>query len=630
MAMLQLGGHLANASVKITPRVFWSLTAQHLLSISSTTANTKPTVTSSIVKVFSDEAPGSGCFDKKDDQKRSGAPSEKFSSKRESTQRINDVFMNLTLSKQSETTTSALDREIEEKIQSAISCEELLDLSQHVNFDHDCAAAVLNKLYKWIAIGKIKMNDVEQDQRFLEINRMVGSPTSTGKLDAVSKLHALGDKLWKKRVDGQDHDHSSSAGVSRSATGSIDATMLSSSNQLLRRMRDKGSYRPPSSPRVPKFADHSIDATISVLTSLASAQKRSVSILQDVSSKIVASTTPLDLKQVGDILYSVALLNFYDKPLMEKMCTALLDLIPKNDRCAVIGSILTSISFLRYRNDELLDKISTWIVEHGQSVRPQEICSLLMTLASMGYTPQNFEDFYQSIILPLKETDMCQSSEWLDVVWALTILNKVTLQHFESVLNSDFVNRLTDLQQLSTSKSLKLLNINAAARLFVPNYKGPSIPEDSQLWNTPLTKTKEKAEISNAIVSALKMLLPSDSTYLNITPNTKLGFSLDAVLCVDNSCTPLPVDSKSNNNKEVFRIAVLGCCYAEFCREKQELIGPVKFHRSLLEKQGYKVLLIPYSEMNTKDKLVTRVKYLIDGIKSLVQSDLVKAMDRQK
>lgn len=37
---------------------------------------------------------------------------------------------------------------------------------------------------------------------------------------------------------------------------------------------------------------------------------------------------------------------------------------------------------------------------------------------------------------------MCQSSEWLDVVWALTILNKSTEAHYESVLNSSFLNRL--------------------------------------------------------------------------------------------------------------------------------------------------------------------------------------------
>lgn len=86
---------------------------------------------------------------------------------------------------------------------------------------------------------------------------------------------------------------------------------------------------------------------------------------------------------------------------------------------------------------------------------------------------------------------MCGSSEWLDIVWSLCVLGQANLQHYESVLNSDFLNRIDGLyyfidfdfflfqlhsmkkfSEVSVSRSLKILNINAAARLLVPNYKG--------------------------------------------------------------------------------------------------------------------------------------------------------------
>lgn len=37
---------------------------------------------------------------------------------------------------------------------------------------------------------------------------------------------------------------------------------------------------------------------------------------------------------------------------------------------------------------------------------------------------------------------MCESSEWLDIVWSLGILNQADLEHYESVLNPEFFNRI--------------------------------------------------------------------------------------------------------------------------------------------------------------------------------------------
>lgn len=61
------------------------------------------------------------------------------------------------------------------------------------------------------------------------------------------------------------------------------------------------------------------------------------------------------------------------------------------------------------------------------------------------------------------------------------------------------------------------------------------------------------------------------------------------------------------------------CCYQEFCQNEKEIIGPVKFYNKLLELNGYKVLLIPYSDIQIKDKLVLRVKYIKDNVTKLLQ-----------
>lgn len=41
---------------------------------------------------------------------------------------------------------------------------------------------------------------------------------------------------------------------------------------------------------------------------------------------------------------------------------------------------------------------------------------------------------------------MIKSSEWLDVVWALTILDQVTPEQLQTVLNTGFIEKLAGMQ----------------------------------------------------------------------------------------------------------------------------------------------------------------------------------------
>lgn len=45
----------------------------------------------------------------------------------------------------------------------------------------------------------------------------------------------------------------------------------------------------------------------------------------------------------------------------------------------------------------------------------------------------------------MTESDMCESDEWLDIIWSLSVLNKAKSEHYESVLNPGFLNRINGL-----------------------------------------------------------------------------------------------------------------------------------------------------------------------------------------
>lgn len=49
----------------------------------------------------------------------------------------------------------------------------------------------------------------------------------------------------------------------------------------------------------------------------------------------------------------------------------------------------------------------------------------------------------------------------------------------------------------------------------------------------------------------------------------------------------------------------------------QQLNGPAALSHKLLEQAGYKVVMIPYNECSTSDKMIKRVQYLQDKLKRI-------------
>lgn len=119
-------------------------------------------------------------------------------------------------------------------------------------------------------------------------------------------------------------------------------------------------------------------------------------LLRSLSYNITATSEKLNLKESADLLYSITVLNFPDENLLERISDEVCNALPDNsDKSAVVGSILTSVGLLRYKNMELLDNLSEWILKHHSICRPQDIFSLFMTLAVVNHLPTNAEQLFK-------------------------------------------------------------------------------------------------------------------------------------------------------------------------------------------------------------------------------------------
>lgn len=128
---------------------------------------------------------------------------------------------------------------------------------------------------------------------------------------------------------------------------------------------------------------------IELLLNVTLKQRRIKPLLNAIAYNINQSQTQLTIKNISDILYCMAMLSFPDPGLLCKLVNDLKGSLKTISQSSMIGSIITSLGILRYRDDALLNQISEWVVQNKNILRSQDLSALMITLATVGYTPSN-------------------------------------------------------------------------------------------------------------------------------------------------------------------------------------------------------------------------------------------------
>ncbi|XP_051156823.1 uncharacterized protein LOC127278915 [Leptopilina boulardi] len=365
----------------------------------------------------------------------------------------------------------------------------------------------------------------------------------------------------------------------------------------------------------------SMEEAIQILSKLGLFKSRIVPVLQSLRDCIVKSNDTIHMKWASDIMYNMSVLNFYDEQLMLRILPTLIQKIPtiRNDNSAVIGSVLKSIGLLRYRNEELLLTITKWVMKNHASMKPQYVSSFFVTLAVVGYVPTDNLQEFQSFTSQFQETDMSTASDWLDVVWSLVILNQAKEEQIMSVINSDFLEKLSVVSKLTEIRKRKILNINAAAKILFNKNTDHILNQDSSIFNVTLEKNQHQQDFVKRIVTALFAFLPCKGC-VNMDVDTKLGFSVDAEFYVDENCNPIILTLIESTEKKPFKLAIQALTYYDYCLGDNKVMGHVNFQNSLLKLMNYHVISVSYKDFKLNQKVVEHVKYLRALIDNTVKS----------
>lgn len=431
------------------------------------------------------------------------------------------------------------------QFQAAKSINDLLDLAVLPNLSTSNALKLISSITNQINSGKSQIIDIETDERFIHLRKIV--------------------KNSEKRI----HE--------------------ASSNNLS------------------KYSQLSTPAMIAVIASLREQGKRNTPLLKMLSYNIVKYNIALDLKQCATLLYSMAVLNFPDKVLLEKITSDLLTCIPESNNAAINKSIITSLGFLRYKNTDVLDAFCDTFFTKLMDYNFLDYSSILQTFAALQYKSQKADLFIKKFS---ENANSLQTSwiEWLDIVWSLAVLDTVQSQHVKSILEPAFIEKLSTSNQLNVSKILKLLNINAVAQFVLKDYQGPLLDKDSEFNNISINRSKEKQMYINALLETLTEVLPSMS-YFKTNLDTSMGFSLDAEYRINDQHRLIKVEDWNEQSNNVRRIAVMVYDYHDYCIGQNDLVGSAYLYSQLLKARGYDLISISYENFSIQDNIKKRVDY---------------------
>lgn len=399
---------------------------------------------------------------------------------------------------------------IDQMIINAKTVNGLLSISESGNgtISRKHALKIVSILAEWSSISKVRLHEFESDPRFIKLCRVLGRTTTP------KAANSNAGKVATKKEDYRIEDLNMVLGI----TGDDEAAKL--------------------------VASITIPQMVKVMSSLAAKRRRSINLLRAIAFNISGSSQQLDLKQASDLLYAMAVLNFPDPMLTDRICTDVQQMLPKHeDKSAVIGSILTSLGLLRYRDTAALESLTDWMLKNHESSRPQDILALFYTSAILNYTANQSELMKEKLVKNLQQADLIKAIDWVNYVWALVVLEFVTPQHIDSVLRRDFLEKLLQERKgvITPTIKMKLLNINAAAKLLLPDYKDTLLPDTSSVFDVPLAHSKEKQILVNGMLDALKSLI-SIENYVKSPVDTRMGFVIDAEFNLDSKIRPVKPD----------------------------------------------------------------------------------------
>ncbi|XP_029767489.1 FAST kinase domain-containing protein 4 isoform X2 [Terrapene carolina triunguis] len=466
--------------------------------------------------------------------------------------------------------------EIDELIESASSPEDLLHVGEHHSLNGNQASALVIHLSQLVAEKKLETESILQDSRFQQVLNVLNSQISRVRngslLPLLKSLDLLGlernkrelrsvkqEVRWRlRRLDfRQIVSLAEYVGASKQAedqnellsdmvkhlelrwteigdTRAVVALMVKVghlSQTLMDRLEDKALEL------AEQFTAEDIRK---VALALALQKRRSVPLLRAISYHLVQKHFTLSTSILVDLAFAYGKLNFHQTQVFQKMASDLHARVPEMAPGDVMRCI-KSFAYLKWLNLPLFEAFAQFTLDNADRFTILNLCNVILSFARLNFQPSCSENFYNMVHEKLGDQLGSLNPHLLtDLVWSLCVLQQAKTPYLQSVLAPQFYSQLlADRTPRGQNYRLKLMHINAAARLESPGYQGPFLPPDA--LSAPEPPGDRKA---TPLQSSLQEVLNGVAKYevnRRFNVHTIYGWQLDAEMMLNSDNQPLPI-----------------------------------------------------------------------------------------
>jgi hypothetical protein len=358
---------------------------------------------------------------------------------------------------------------------------------------------------------------------------------------------------------------------------------------------------------------------VKIFIALGNQKRRPTPLLRALAFHLSKSKDTLEPKDLIELLYALNELSFADPVLMGKVCNELSPAIGSITNSSLISSLATSLGQMRYKHKELSAALENWIMKNLETLRPFDYATWLITSSVLNIQSEHTDTFCTQAKKVLSENRPNNPMKWLNVVHALATLKHLDSSLISTVLAPDFIAQIDAAGLKASGAKLKLLNINAASKS-LKNYQGPRLPDEVvKDWTSTVVSTDEK--LSQTVLETLRNFLPPPK-YLRGSEKHHTGVFVDAFCTLNEKMDPIPVDQASKYPGKVINVAVLAQGYLTQTLGIREPTGLSALQVRLLQNEGFYVVTVPYTEFSPQEKVLRRVQYLEQRMRSInIQSD---------
>ncbi|NXA81592.1 FAKD4 protein, partial [Thryothorus ludovicianus] len=526
----------------------------------------------------------------------------------------------------------AEEQQLRELIRAATAPQELLQLSQEPALSSNLAALAIGRLARLARQQHLDSAAIRDDPRFQQllttVDEQISQVWNTPLVQLLQSLPALGlarggrqvrsveqEVLWRLRrlplrqlqhlaehLAGQGQDSPLLPEVLRKLE--LRWTELEGTHTVVTLMAKVGHLSPALMERLEDKAlelaeQLSPEELRRVVLALALQQRRCVPLLRALSYHLLQKPAELPLPVLTDLLFAYSKLSFQQPQVLHRLS---LELQPHLGSLspAQVSRCARSFASLRWLSRPLAEAIAQYCLDSTQNVSITQLCGILVSFARLNFQPSCGEEFFSMVCERLQGQEQQLDMHLLtDVVWSLCVLQQPQATHLCQVLSPEFHTRLRgDPSPRAQSSWLKLLHINATARLETPGYQGPFLPPEALGRDRGKDKDKAKATpLQRGLWEALPGALGGHDL-VRYDVSTVYGWDMDAEVVLDNDNKPLPVRDftaphllQSEGTKPLppgaRRVAVLRWELPQFSSRGRELLGRGSMARRHLRAAGF-------------------------------------------